>query len=57
MVVQITNGNIQTYSGLSTDNKPTANITDLSQFYELDTKLLRVFSTCNINPSTSNGWW
>ena len=46
-----------TYKGLSTNTKPTQNITNNATFYELDTGKMFTYSMLNINPVTSNGWW
>ena len=45
------------YVGLSTDGKPTVGVGDGSTFWELDTQKIWVFSTSNVNPANSNGWW
>jgi hypothetical protein len=43
--------------GLSTDEKPTANLPVGSTYREFDGGVIWEFSEKNINPATGNGWW
>ncbi len=45
------------YAGLSADSKPAVGVGDGSAFWELDTHKIWVYSTSNVNPATSDGWW
>jgi hypothetical protein len=45
------------YQGLSTDRKPTGDVSTGSFFLEVDTGKTYVFDFYNINPVTNNGWW
>lgn len=56
-IISTTAGNVESFQGLSTDDKPVTNIGAGSTFYELDTKKAWVFDAANENPLTSNGWW
>lgn len=58
-------GNIKSFQGLSTDDKPVSNTTGNvkyiigsgSKFYELDTGKTFVYDENNVNVATTNGWW
>lgn len=49
--------NIEEFTGLSTDAKPTSsNIGVDSTYYEEDTGILWKYGA-NVNPATSDRWW